>query len=224
MGRRLIKYIGEKLGIGFDLDKKRVWEKNPGKLVGTSRGDHCPVVSWPGGKGPISGPTSQAIAPLGPARSVGGKFGANVFAAWVWFTEASSRKPTSPSFSRLQSAIYFAYGMGVFLSQITGDNQEHPIIYLSRKFSEVEKKYCVSEKECAVIIFGIQRLKHYLDGPAFTIVTDHNPLTWLKTNVSRNFRILRWSLALQPYNFTITHRKGTQHKNADALSRIPTLM
>ncbi|KAF8773122.1 Retrovirus-related Pol polyprotein like [Argiope bruennichi] len=30
-------------------------------------------------------------------------------------------------------------GMGVVLSQITGDNQEHTIIYLSRKFSEGEK-------------------------------------------------------------------------------------
>ncbi|GBM16261.1 Retrovirus-related Pol polyprotein from transposon 17.6 [Araneus ventricosus] len=114
-------------------------------------------------------------------------------------------------------------GIGVVLSQVTEDDKEHPIVYLSRKFSDVEKIYCVSEKECAAIIFGIQRLKYYLDGQAFTIVTDHNPLTWLKTNASKNARILRWSLALQPFNFVIIHRRGTQHKNADALSRIPTL-
>ncbi|GBM50529.1 Retrovirus-related Pol polyprotein from transposon 17.6 [Araneus ventricosus] len=115
-------------------------------------------------------------------------------------------------------------GIGVVLSQVNEDDKEHPIVYLSRKFSDVEKRYCVSEKECAAIIFGIQRLKYYLDGQAFTIVTDHNPLTWLKTNASKNARILRWSLALQPFNFVITHRRGTQHKNADALSRILLLM
>ncbi|GBN13974.1 Retrovirus-related Pol polyprotein from transposon 17.6, partial [Araneus ventricosus] len=49
-------------------------------------------------------------------------------------------------------------GIGVVLSQVTEDDKEHPIVYLSRKFSDVEKRYCVSEKECAAIIFGIQRL------------------------------------------------------------------
>ncbi|GBO35830.1 hypothetical protein AVEN_195423-1 [Araneus ventricosus] len=77
-------------------------------------------------------------------------------------------------------------GIGVVLSQITENDKEHRIVYLSRKFSDVGKRYCVSEKECAGIIFGIQRLKYYLDGQAFTIVTDHNPLTWLKTNASEN--------------------------------------
>lgn len=115
-------------------------------------------------------------------------------------------------------------GIGIFISQVTEDDKEHPIVYLSRKFSDVEKRYCVSEKECAAIIFGIQRLKYYLDGQAFTIVTDHNPLTWLKTNASKNARILRWSLALQSFNFVIIHRRETQHKNADALSRIPALV
>ncbi|GFV79477.1 retrovirus-related Pol polyprotein from transposon 297 [Trichonephila clavipes] len=38
------------------------------------------------------------------------------------------------------------------------------------------------------------------------VMTDHNPLVWLNRNVSSNPRLMRWALALQPYNFRIVHR------------------
>ncbi|KAG8187159.1 hypothetical protein JTE90_020036 [Oedothorax gibbosus] len=41
-------------------------------------------------------------------------------------------------------------GMGVVLSQLAdNETEKHPIIYLSKKFTSVEKRYSVSEKECA---------------------------------------------------------------------------
>ncbi|GFT98957.1 hypothetical protein TNCV_3793461 [Trichonephila clavipes] len=52
----------------------------------------------------------------------------------------------------------------------------------------------------------------------YLIMTDHNPLVWLNRNVSSNPRLMRWALALQPYNFRIVHRSGKSHKNADSLS------
>ncbi|GFT40811.1 hypothetical protein TNCV_4619621 [Trichonephila clavipes] len=39
-------------------------------------------------------------------------------------------------------------------------------------------------------------------------MTDHNPLVWLNRNVSSNPRLMRWALALHPYNFRIVHRSG----------------
>ncbi|GFT66468.1 retrovirus-related Pol polyprotein from transposon 17.6 [Trichonephila clavipes] len=51
------------------------------------------------------------------------------------------------------------------------------------------------------------------------VMTDHNPLVWLNRNVSSNPRLMRWALALQPYNFRIVHRSGKSHKNVDSLSR-----
>ena len=50
-------------------------------------------------------------------------------------------------------------------------------------------------------------------------VTDHNPLTYLKTMGSANARLMRWALALQLFDFVITHKVGKYHKNADSLSR-----
>ncbi|GFU57483.1 retrovirus-related Pol polyprotein from transposon 297 [Trichonephila clavipes] len=110
-------------------------------------------------------------------------------------------------------------GMGAVLTQLTEQGEEHPIVYLSKKFSEVEKRYCTTEKECASIVFAIKRLHYYLDGNSFLVMTDHNPLVWLNRNVSSNPRLMRWALALQPYNFRIVHRSGKSHKNADSLSR-----
>ncbi|GFW49970.1 retrovirus-related Pol polyprotein from transposon 17.6 [Trichonephila clavipes] len=110
-------------------------------------------------------------------------------------------------------------GLGAVLTQLTEQGEEHPILYLSKKFSEVEKRYCTTEKECASIVFAIKMLHYYLDGNSFLVMTDHNPLVWLNRNVSSNPRLMRWALALQPYNFRIVHRSGKSHKNADSLSR-----
>ncbi|GFV99342.1 retrovirus-related Pol polyprotein from transposon 297 [Trichonephila clavipes] len=76
-------------------------------------------------------------------------------------------------------------GMGAVLTQLTEQGEEHPILYLSKKFSEVEKRYCTTEKECASIVFAIKRLRYYLDGNSFLVMTDHNPLVWLNRNIVR---------------------------------------
>ncbi|GFT64034.1 retrovirus-related Pol polyprotein from transposon 297 [Trichonephila clavipes] len=110
-------------------------------------------------------------------------------------------------------------GMGAVLTQLNEQGKEHPILYLSKKFLEVAKRYCTTEKECASIVFAIKMLHYYSDGNSFLVMTDHNPLVWLNRNVSSNPRLMRWALALQPYNFKIVHRSGKSHKNADSLSR-----
>jgi hypothetical protein len=111
-------------------------------------------------------------------------------------------------------------GIGVVMAQKGPDNEDHPILYLSRKFTKTEQKFCTTEKECAGIIFAIKKLRHYLDGQKFTIETDHNPLVFLKTNSGQNPRLMRWALALQPFNYKIVHRAGKDIGHADCLSRM----
>ncbi|GFU95212.1 hypothetical protein TNCV_4139961 [Trichonephila clavipes] len=54
-------------------------------------------------------------------------------------------------------------GIGVVLSQVC-ENEEHPIMFLSKTLSLAEQKYSTTEKECAAIIFAVQKLKCYLEG------------------------------------------------------------
>ena len=54
-------------------------------------------------------------------------------------------------------------------------------------------------------------------------MTNHASLKWLQTLKEPEGRLARWALSLQAYNFTISHRPGTAHQNADCLSRLPTI-
>ena len=112
-------------------------------------------------------------------------------------------------------------GLGAVLSQIQGENrEEHPIVYLSRKLKPNELNYTVTEKECLAIVWSINKLRYYLQGNKFTVITDHKALKWLDGARSSNNRLMRWSLTLQQFTFTVHYRKGVANTNADALSRM----
>ena len=110
------------------------------------------------------------------------------------------------------------YGVGAVLSQQTEDGQEHPVAYWSRKLLPREKRYSTIEKECLAIKLAVGAFRVYLLGRPFSIETDHRSLTWMERLKHTNSRLARWSLALQPFHFTIKHRAGKDNGNADALS------
>ncbi|KAG6936720.1 hypothetical protein G0U57_011714 [Chelydra serpentina] len=97
--------------------------------------------------------------------------------------------------------------------------EEHPILYLSRKLLPREQKYAVVERECLAVKWAMETLRYYLLGRRFTLVTDHAPLQWMQRNKEKNARVTRWFLSLQPFQFRIRHRAGCHHGNADGLSR-----
>ena len=66
---------------------------------------------------------------------------------------------------------------------------------------------------------GSGGFKVYLLGRKFVIQTDHRSLKWLERLKKGNPKLCRWSLALQPYEYTVKHRAGTANLNADELSR-----
>ncbi|CAM5157677.1 unnamed protein product [Eretmochelys imbricata] len=109
-------------------------------------------------------------------------------------------------------------GLGAVLSQIVWE-EEHPILYLSRKLLPREQKYTVVEKECRAIKWAMETLRYYLLGQRFTLVTDHAPLQCMHRNKEKNARVTRWFLSLQPFHFRVQHRAGSQHSKADGLSR-----
>ena len=113
-------------------------------------------------------------------------------------------------------------GLGAVLSQLDDEGKDHPVAYYSRKLLPREERYSTVEKECLAIKLGVEAFRVYLLGRKFVIQTDHRSLIWLDRLKEKNARLTRWSLSLQPYMFTVTHRAGAANGNADALSRAPT--
>ncbi|GFV77879.1 retrovirus-related Pol polyprotein from transposon 17.6 [Trichonephila clavipes] len=76
---------------------------------------------------------------------------------------------------------------GVVLTQKDDNGEEHPILFLSKKFTATERTYFTTEKECAAILYTIKKLKGYVDGQTeFYIQTDHSPLVGLKNKAGNN--------------------------------------
>ena len=75
------------------------------------------------------------------------------------------------------------------------------------------------EKEALAIKWTIVKLRDYLLGREFTLVTDHTPLKWMAGAKDTNAQVTWWFLALQDYRFQVDHRPGREHANADTLSR-----
>ncbi|XP_063627002.1 uncharacterized protein LOC134798550 [Cydia splendana] len=104
--------------------------------------------------------------------------------------------------------------------------QEHEgltkvVMYASRSLTPPETRYSTTEKECLAVIWGIRKMRAFIEGYHFTIITDHQALKWLNTLKNPSGRLARWALELQQYQFDIIYRSGKQNQVADQLSRNP---
>ena len=113
-----------------------------------------------------------------------------------------------------------ADGLGAVLTQ-TYDDEERPVGFASRRMNPAEKKYSTTERELLAIIWGINHFRPYLYGKKFVIVTDHKPLTYLRSIKEPKGRQARWLHELSEYEFSVEHKSGCCHNDADALSRLP---
>jgi len=93
------------------------------------------------------------------------------------------------------------------------------IAYASKAFTGAEKRYCITRKELAAMIFGIKNYRKYLLGRKFFIRTDHAALSYLMTAKDLIGQQARWVDLLSEFDFTIQHRPGVSPTNADAFSR-----
>ena len=87
--------------------------------------------------------------------------------------------------------------------------------------TETERRYCATRRELLSVVTFVKQFHPYLLGRHFKLRTDHGSLVWLKNFKEPEGQLARWLERLQQYDFTIIHRRGRKHCNADAMSRIP---
>ena len=109
--------------------------------------------------------------------------------------------------------------LGAVLEQLKEDNKSHVIAYASRTCSKAESRLGPTDGELLAIIYAVEKFHNYLAGTPFVIVTDHSALVHLNEAKTKNPKLARWAMKLAGYNFTLKHRAGRVHNNADGLSR-----
>ena len=102
---------------------------------------------------------------------------------------------------------------------------EHPVLYLSRRLSKAERNYSNIEREALAIVWATHRARDFLIGKKFTLRTDHKPLEFLlhpcrEIPKVTSARLMRWALQLSAFDYEILYVKGENIPHVDALSRL----
>lgn len=98
--------------------------------------------------------------------------------------------------------------------------QEEPVAFTNRSFNSAERNYPAIKRELLAISQALKRWPYLIMGHKLTIRTDHRPLTHLASIDTRDRRVCGMILEILAFEPTIIWRAGSQHANADGLTRL----
>lgn len=110
-------------------------------------------------------------------------------------------------------------GIGAMLAQEDKQGEERPVAFFSQTLRPYQHNYCVTELEMLALVRAIDHFSFYLYGRHFLTYTDHKALLSHAKLKSANTRLMRWSMFLQQYNFTLNYKPGKDNIIADLMSR-----
>jgi hypothetical protein len=91
------------------------------------------------------------------------------------------------------------------------------VAYVSHRLTKHELDHFVQELEYLAIVYLVNAFRHDLLGTAFEIkvVSDHQPLQYLKKGREAGGHIARWAMALLDYNYQIGYLPGKSNLLGD---------
>ena len=113
--------------------------------------------------------------------------------------------------------------LGATLEQEQPDGSIRPIIYISRATLDNEQNWIPMKLEAGCVVWSIRRLRRYLFGVFFLVLTNHQCLQQICKIGETKPRIQRWMKFVTAYNFRLSYRQGHKNANADFLSRLLSL-
>lgn len=150
-------------------------------------------------------------------------FGSEQFTSFNNLKEILMSKPVLALYSpKAETQLHCdasSHGYSGILMQKQKDLKFHPVFYYSQRTTESESKQHSFILELAAIINSIKRFHVYILGIKFKIYTDCNSITLALKKKDINPKIMRWSLFLQNYDYTLEHRSGSNMQHVDSLSR-----
>jgi hypothetical protein len=134
----------------------------------------------------------------------------------------SDKVLTPPDFSKefTLDTDASSYAVGGVLAQAGKDGELRPVMFMGRKLTTQESRYCTRDQELLALIYCVSRARKYLHGRRFKVRTDHINLCWL-FEANTYGRVARWAAKLGEYDFYIEHIKGKNNIIPDYISRNP---
>lgn len=116
----------------------------------------------------------------------------------------------------------FATG-GVLQQLLKVDDKWHPVTFILKSLSPVERNYEVHDKELLAIVRCLEQWRHFLEGAKHPVEvwTDHRNLQYFKDAQNLNRRQARWSLFLNRFDYHLHHRPGVSMGEPDGLFVMP---
>ena len=95
----------------------------------------------------------------------------------------------------------------------------------SKVLSRQQRRWPTYDKELWAVVHAIRRFRQYITRARFQVITDHKPLANIPKGIASERdgtgRCGRWAIELSSFEFEVIIKAGTEHVNADALSRRP---
>ena len=108
------------------------------------------------------------------------------------------------------------------------DGHHHPVAYESRKLTAAEQAYPSHVLELLAVVHALRVFRHYLLGSSaprppgilsdFTLRTDNQAVSWLRTKRDVNRFLARWLDEIEEFRFEVEHVPGRLNP-ADPLTR-----